>query len=141
VVVRAPMRDTRLVPPTLVEGLHHVTVCVRDLERAKRFYGDVLGLVELERPPFPFDGAWYALGDRQLHLIVNHAARTFRETAQADGLDAHFALRISDYENMLERLRTSGIDTLESRVNPTPWSQLYVADPDGNVLELNVDRS
>jgi catechol-2,3-dioxygenase len=24
--------------------------------------------------------------------------------------------------------------------NRTPWPQLYVTDPDGNVIELNADR-
>jgi catechol-2,3-dioxygenase len=26
-------------------------------------------------------------------------------------------------------------------VNVTPWAQIYVTDPDGNVIELNVERA
>ena len=62
----------------VVEGLHHVAVSVTDLERAQHFYGEVLGFRELERPPFDFPGAWYELGDRQLHLIV-HTAHSLQE--------------------------------------------------------------
>ena len=45
-----------------LEILHHVAVSVSDLARAKEFYGNVLGLEEIARPAFPFDGAWYRVG-------------------------------------------------------------------------------
>ena len=124
-----------------VETLHHVALCVTDLERAKRFYGDVLGLEELQRPPFDFPGAWYALGDRQLHLIVHTSPRTLRGTTEIDSRDGHLALRVGDYDETLKHLRANGVEVLERRTNVTPWSQLYVTDPDGNVIELNVERS
>jgi glyoxylase I family protein len=124
-----------------VETLHHVALCVTDLERAKRFYGDVLGLEELERPPFDFPGAWYALGDRQLHLIVHTSPRTLRGTTEVDSRDGHLALRVADYDETLKHLRANSVEVLERRTNVTPWSQLYVTDPDGNVIELNVERS
>jgi catechol-2,3-dioxygenase len=38
-------------------------------------------------------------------------------------------------------LRAHGVDVVESPVNLTPWAQLYVTDPDGNVVELNVERT
>jgi catechol 2,3-dioxygenase-like lactoylglutathione lyase family enzyme len=51
--------------------LHHVSLPVTDLDRARTFYGDVLGLEEdPHRPNFDFKGAWYNLGDRKIHLIV-----------------------------------------------------------------------
>jgi catechol 2,3-dioxygenase-like lactoylglutathione lyase family enzyme len=128
-------------PAVDVETLHHVALCVTDLERAKRFYGEVLGLEELERPPFDFQGAWYALGDRQLHLIVHTSPRTLRGTTEVDSRDGHLALRVADYDETLKHLRANGVEVLERRTNVTPWSQLYVTDPDGNVIELNVERS
>jgi glyoxylase I family protein len=33
-----------------IETLHHVSLTVTDLARARTFYGEVLGLPELERP-------------------------------------------------------------------------------------------
>jgi glyoxylase I family protein len=42
----------------VVESLHHLSVSVTELERAKRFYREVLGLREVERPAFDFPGAW-----------------------------------------------------------------------------------
>jgi len=120
--------------------IHHVSVCVTDLARAKRFYSEVLGLKELERPAFDFPGAWYELGDRQLHLIVHTTPRTLRGTTEIDSRDGHFAVRVTDYEATLGHLLAHGIEVRERPVNVTPWAQLYVTDPDGNVIELNTER-
>jgi glyoxylase I family protein len=124
----------------VIETLHHVSVSVTDLERARRFYREVLGLTEIPRPAFDFPGAWFSLGDRELHLLVHTTPRSLRGTTDVDPRDGHLALRVSDYDAMLERLRTHGVEAVASRVNPTPWSQLYLADPDGNMIELNVER-
>jgi hypothetical protein len=36
-------------------------------------------------------------------------------------------------------LRSHGLECLESPRNLTPWAQIYVTDPDGNVVEFNAD--
>ena len=123
-----------------LEAIHHVSVCVTDLPRAKQFYGDVLGLTEIPRPTFSFPGAWYELGDRQLHLIVHTTPRALRGTTDIDGRDGHFAFRVRDYEETVDYLRRRGVPFWENPRNPTPWEQVYVTDPDGNVIEFNTDR-
>ena len=123
-----------------IESLHHVSIVVTDLAAAKAFYGEMLGLRELPRPPFDFAGAWYSLGDRQLHLIVHEPARTLRGTREIDSRDGHFAVRVTDYDQTLRYFKSRGLTVRESRQNVTPWLQLYVTDPDGNVIEFNVER-
>jgi catechol 2,3-dioxygenase-like lactoylglutathione lyase family enzyme len=124
-----------------IGGLHHTAFCVTDLERARGFYEGVLGLKRIERPDFPFGGAWYELADgRQLHLIVHERPLTLRGTREIDARDGHIALRITDYTAALAHLRAHGVECLERPDNVTPWKQLYVTDPDGNVIELNVER-
>jgi len=120
-----------------VQGLDHVSICVVDLERARRFYGNVLGLSEIERPPFDFPGAWYAIGEVQLHLIVHPNPRTFRGTTAIDSRDGHYALRVSSYQATLRHLRDRGIPCRERPQNLTARPQLFITDPDGNVIELN----
>src|SRR5688500_13608332 len=79
--------------------LHHVSVCVTDLAKAKHFYGSVLALRELPRPDLGFPGAWYAVGTSQeLHLIVHPAAKSLRGTRDIDGRDGHLAFRVADYD-------------------------------------------
>lgn len=125
----------------LVQRLHHVAVCVTDIDRAKRFYRDVLGLREVARPDFNFPGAWYEFDDgTQLHLIVHDTPRTLRGTTAVDVKDGHLALRVRSYQSTLAHLQRLGAEIVALRENKTPWSQIYVADPDGNVVELNAER-
>lgn len=122
-------------------SLHHVSVCVTDLARARHFYGEVVGLRELPRPDLGFPGAWYAVGTTQeLHLIVHPPSKTMRDTPEIDGRDGHFAFRVASYEDTLARLRTHGVALIESPRNATPWGQIFVTDPDGNVIEFNIER-
>lgn len=123
------------------DRLHHVAVCVTDIERAKHFYGELLGLVEVPRPDFGFPGAWYEFADgTQLHLIVHEAPRTLRGTTAIDVKDGHLALRVKSYEATLAQLTTMGVEVVAQWQNKTPWAQIYVTDPDGNIVELNAER-
>jgi|ERR1043166_552526 catechol 2,3-dioxygenase-like lactoylglutathione lyase family enzyme len=124
-----------------LEMVHHVAVTVTDVERAKRFYGEILGLPEVPRPDFDFGGAWYEIGGRQVHLIEHDGTRTLRGTTAIDLKDGHFALRVASYSEALAHLRAHGVECLANPYNKTEWAQIYVTDPDGNVIELNADRS
>jgi glyoxylase I family protein len=130
-----------------IESIHHVSLPVTDLERSKQFYHEVLGLREIKRPPFDFPGAWFRLGDRQLHLIV-HNNSTFRIEKSVDSHDTHFAIRVKSYREAREFLRSKGfhpeaVDELkkmkESPQSTAGWPQLYIMDPDRNVIELNAE--
>jgi catechol 2,3-dioxygenase-like lactoylglutathione lyase family enzyme len=123
-----------------VESLHHVSVAVTDLVAARRFYGGVLGLREIPRPSFPFEGAWYAVGDRQLHLIVHPEGRTLRHAPEIDSHDGHVALRVRSIAAAKAHLQSFGVPLRDRYDNHTPWPQLFLLDPDGNVIELNADR-
>ena len=63
----AVRRKTGLMRP---DGLHHVSLNVRDVPAALDFYTRVLGLTERgDRPDFSFGGAWLDAGGQQIHLI------------------------------------------------------------------------
>ena len=130
-----------------ITGLHHVSLAATNLERSRAFYRDVLGLREIERPAFVFAGAWFALGDRQLHLIV-HTAATLR-TRGIDSHDVHVALRVKSYRGTVAALRARGYDehavdeTKRLRENPAGkagFPQVFILDPDRHVIELNAER-
>ena len=124
-----------------ITRLHHSAVCVTDIARSKRFYGEVLGLQEIPRPDFDFEGAWYEFADgSQLHLIVHDTPLALRGTTAIDPRDGHLALRVDSWEGALERLRALGVEHQAYWDNKTPWAQIYVTDPDGNVVELNAER-
>jgi glyoxylase I family protein len=59
-----------------LEAIQHVGVVVTDLKLAVEFYERVLGLKRIPRPDFAFPGAWFAIGNQQLHLLTNEDAET-----------------------------------------------------------------
>jgi glyoxylase I family protein len=122
-----------------VDGVHHVTIGVTDLDRARQFYAGVLGLAEIPRPPFDFAGAWFRAGPQQIHLIVRPSPERPREQSQPDTRSNHMALRVRSYRETLEHLRALAVPCVDRPRNKTPWPQIYVADPDGNVIELNAE--
>jgi len=54
-----------------IAGLLHATILVEDLQRARRFYEQVLGFAaSTARPEMSFPGVWYDLApNQQLHLM------------------------------------------------------------------------
>jgi glyoxylase I family protein len=141
-----------------IETVHHISLLVTDLERARAFYSGVLGLEETDRPDFTFDGAWYRLGDRSLHLIVPGPGDepTFRHDKAIDSHDAHFAIRVRSYRQAVEHLHSKGYrqsdvtnpepdagNPLPMRLSPAGkagFPQIYILDPDRNVIEINAER-
>jgi glyoxylase I family protein len=117
-------------------GIHHVALTVADLERARLFYRDVLGLTEVDNPSRDATLCWFAAGSAQIHLILNPSARTFRNTTEIDSHDGHVAITIGSYDAMLERLQSQGVPNRPRPTSGVPWKRIFVTDPDGNVLEL-----
>jgi len=118
--------------------LSHVSVTVTDLERARRFYGELIGLREIPRPDFGFPGVWYSLGgDLQLHVIVNDRRPAAPvEHHRFDVKDPHFALWVEDADALHERLRASGHPFYDYASTPTGLRQLFIRDHDGNMVEF-----
>ncbi len=134
-----------------IKKLDHSALVVRDLERARWFYGEALGLVEIPRPKsYAFRGAWFRGSSFELHLI--HSDETTAPAGFGDlgegvlrGLAHHLAFEVEDLDAALARLRDHGIETVSG---PLPRGdgalQAYVFDPDGNFLEFfswNSDES
>lgn len=114
-----------------ISKLLHAALLVNDLARAKQFYEGVLGLKEKSRHNFDFEGVWYELGGNELHLMV--VADPLPPAGQRPRRDFHVAFLIDDYAAVKAHLVKLGIPFREGRHG---LPQLFVRDPDGNLIEL-----
>jgi len=114
--------------------LHHVSFASKDLDASRRFFSGVLGLPEIERPGFNFPGIWYALGDRQLHIIENKAEGA--DAASRLSRSDHVALEVSDTAAVRSTLEQHGVPCQEGGNRSLGMEQVFCRDPDGHVLEF-----
>jgi glyoxylase I family protein len=118
------------------EGLHHISIAVRNLAQAKRFYSDILGFQEIIRPPFSSNGIWYAVGAQQLHLIENPPGETLREGG-IDTLDGHYAIQVKSYKETIAWLDAAAISYEARPESLAGFSQIYILDVDHNIIEFD----
>jgi catechol 2,3-dioxygenase-like lactoylglutathione lyase family enzyme len=98
---------------------------------ARRFYGELLGLHEIDKPePMRASGGvWFRAGEQELHIGIEEPFAAARK--------AHPGLRVApgDLDAIAQRLEAAGA--------PVDWDdrypgvrRFYTADPFGNRLEL-----
>ena len=120
-----------------LDGLDHVTLSTNDLDRSVAFYRDLLGLVQGERPPFGFPGAWlYCDGRPVIHLIGGRG-----HAGTGSGPVDHVAFRASGLVETIARLRRLGAAYDERLVPGQGLRQVFLRDPDGVKVELNFAAS
>jgi catechol 2,3-dioxygenase-like lactoylglutathione lyase family enzyme len=119
-----------------IEGMNHFNVLTDDVEATRRFYVDVIGLTEGERPPLGFPGAWlYAGGRAILHVS---SAKLPQDRA---GVIDHMAFSATDLKATVKRLEAKGVKyTLRQQVGTRIW-QIFCHDPMGAKVELDFDPS
>jgi catechol 2,3-dioxygenase-like lactoylglutathione lyase family enzyme len=126
---------------TDAERLHHVFVLTDDVEGTRAFYCDVLGFEVAEKPPLPFPGCWLTLGgDACVHLGERAGYEAWSATlglAPTPGPADHVAFRRDGYEELSARLEAAGVAAVRNEV-PGAFRQIYVTDPNGLRIELNV---
>lgn len=114
-------------PPFVAKQLHHVNVVVANLEAAKQFYCDTLGLEPIDRPDFPTRGLWLAVGDAQVHLAEGDEPAPRRH---------HFALAVDDFDAAVSHLEAAGLEVRRFPTVEGAGAQAGVRDPSGNLIEI-----
>jgi predicted enzyme related to lactoylglutathione lyase len=113
----------------VVERIEHVAIIVSDVERAKQFYGQVLGLTEVPRPrTFDFPGAWYRNGPTDLHIISRPQADT--ESRR------HVAFYVADLQAAARVLQAHGYPVLWENMKIDGLDRFFTHDPDKNRIEM-----
>jgi catechol 2,3-dioxygenase-like lactoylglutathione lyase family enzyme len=115
----------------VLEGIDHVQLAAPPgcEAEARRFFGGLLGLEELEKPE-PLrerGGVWFRIGSQQLHVGV--------EADFAPARKAHPAFAVRDYDVVRSRLRAAAVEVRDDTAVPGV-RRCYLADPWGNRIEL-----
>lgn len=111
----------------------HTAIRVSDLEKAEHFYGTVLGLPKIDRQ-LRFPGAWYQVGEVQVHLIADESVAGQYHTLEKWGRDRHLAFAVTDLAAAKDHLLSHGCQVQSSA---SGRAALFTFDPDHNVIELS----
>lgn len=110
----------------------HTAILVTDLERSEHFYSQVLGLAKIDRS-LKYAGAWYQVGDYQIHLIVASDVRTDNPNEKW-GRNPHIAFSVADLETAKQELLNQNYP-IQASASGRP--AIFTQDPDGNIIELS----
>ena len=127
--------------------LEHYLVLTDDIDATRDFYCNALGLRVGPRPPLHFAGYWVYLGDVPCIHIADWTS--YRAHSEATGITVsaraagtgpvdHIAFNAVDYESVKARLRAYGIVAAENLVPGIGLRQLFLSDPNGVKIELNI---
>jgi catechol 2,3-dioxygenase-like lactoylglutathione lyase family enzyme len=103
--------------------LTHVNLRVERLEDAVRFYAEVLGLQPIERKDRGGRGAWFQLGDSQVHLAEDATPQPRSRR--------HFAVEVADLAEARRTAQERGVE-----IDQEEAGRFWMRDPSGNRIEV-----
>lgn len=126
-----------------IKGFHHLAMNVAEFDLSKKFYIDVLG--------FSAAKEWGGEGKRAVMLDAgngNYVELFEKPEVGADsGTIIHYALRVDDCDEILDRVRKAGAEiTVESKDvdiqsdPPYPVRIAFFKGPGGEIIELFQER-
>lgn len=116
----------------MIQQIHHVQITIppgRE-DEARFFYGGLLGLHEIAKPPTlrARGGLWFAVGERELHIGVEDGV------ARA-ATKAHVAYRVDDLDAIRVRLEHAG-HLIGRSIPIAGYRRFECRDPFGNRVEF-----
>lgn len=123
-----------------VKELGHIVLYVRDLERSRRFYRDVLGWREVAGGS---GMAMYSSGRTHHELLLIEVGPSAAPVPAGRRVGLyHFGLRIGTADEELRSALRELVDagaTVVGTADHGVTHSLYITDPDGNEIELYID--
>jgi len=123
-------------PALKVTEINHVALLVTDLDRARRFYTEILGFEDRTQQVNPSQAAsphqtmsFLVAGSQGLDLFANSG-----ESLHPGREMNHMALTVAEEDVSAVRaaLQKAGVQTSE----PTPRNTVFISDPDGHRIEI-----
>ena len=120
--------------------LDHFNIRTRKLAETVRFYEEILGLQNGERPNFAFPGAWmYSEGKAVVHLV--DISKTDEAQKPDSGVVHHVAFASTGFSGMQQRLKSKAMAFDSRQVPGGDLWQIFVTDPNGVMVELNYEAA
>lgn len=127
-----------------VNALDHVNIITDRLDETAEFYRALLGLDRRDGPPplTPQNAQWMhdASGRPIIHINAVDCPRAYDREVQPGSLTGaihHVALNCSGYDTVLERITAMRLDCQTNTVEAIGLRQIFTADPNNVLLELN----
>ncbi len=130
-------------------NIDHYAIRTNKLEETKAFY-ELLGLVEGERPNFPFTGYWLYLDNVSLvHLIYSEHNQSALEgeylgnlkkgekDMHGSGSIDHIAFRATNAKQLKIKLEMHNIPFRQREVPNMNLFQIFLEDPNRITVEIN----
>lgn len=131
-----------------VTGLDHINIDTACPERTIAFYSDILGLEDrpADRPDFGFPGAWLWLDQRavvHLNFLEEEPERAtgapnLTGAFNPTGAFNHIAFEGSGFDATCALLDKNGLDYRTSERAEIDLKQIFVRDPNGVRVEINI---
>ena len=130
--------------------LEHYLVLTDDIDATRDFYVRALGMRVGPRPPLGFPGYWVYVGETPcIHIAEwqTYTAHSLEQgipvssRAHGTGPVDHIAFNAHDYDEVLGRLRTHGVAATPNDVPGGALRQLFLQDPNGVKIEINVRKA
>ena len=127
-----------------IKELGHLVLYVKDLERSRRFYGEVLGWEEITpEDGMRFPAAAFTSGRTHHELLLIEVGPSATPLPKGRRLGLyHFGLKVGETDDELrearDTLQKAGAKIVGASDHGVTHS-LYIEDPDGNEIELYID--
>ena len=127
-----------------VNALDHVNIITDRLDETAEFYKALLGLDRRDGPPplTPQNAQWMydAAGKAIVHINAVDCPRAYDREVQPGALTGaihHVVLNCSGYDEVVARVAALGLDCQTNVVEAIGLRQIFTADPNNVLLELN----
>ena len=122
-------------------GIKETCLYITDLEKARHFYHDVLGLEVIHY--LPEKHLFFRVGHSVL-LLFNPEDSKLKESPPAHFAEGnqHFAFEVpsAEYNNAKQEIQQKGIAIIDTVVWDSGNESFYFRDPEGNILEILPDQ-
>ena len=127
--------------------IEHFLVQTTDMAKTRDWYVRVLGMRVGPNPDFKFPVCWLYLGDKDIVHVTEGGAQVSEnrkryvgqesQATHGTGVVNHIAFRATGLPEMLEHLRSLGVEFKQRQVSDQGLYQLFTYDPNGIKIELN----